>query len=82
MLHTFYKHVIMCVIQVMEGYMMSKKQWSTTYDENILKEFQSTCEEYGMKANVILEALMKFFSEGKCKLIIDKGGLSIEVVKE
>lgn len=72
----------MCVIQVMEEYMMSKKQWSTTYDENILKEFQSTCEEYGMKANVILEALMKFFSEGKCKLIIDKGGLSIEVVKE
>lgn len=45
---------------------MAKKQWGTTYDEDILKEFQVTCEEYGMKANVVLEALMKFFTEGNC----------------
>ena len=60
---------------------MAKKQWSTTYDEDILKEFQATCEEYGMKANVVLEALMKFFSEGNCKIIVEKGGFTIEPKK-
>lgn len=58
---------------------MAKKQWSTTFDEDILKEFQSTCDEYGMKANVVLEALMKLFSEGNCKLVIEKGGAKIEI---
>ena len=27
---------------------MAKKQWGTTYDEDILKEFQANCDEYGM----------------------------------
>lgn len=58
---------------------MAKKQWSTTYDEDTLKEFQTTCDEYGMKANIVLEALMKFFSEGNCKIVVDKGGLAIQV---
>ena len=57
---------------------MAKKQWSTTYDEEVLKNFQSTCEEYGMKANVILESLMVFFCEGNCRIIVEKGGLKIE----
>lgn len=60
---------------------MAKKQWSTTYDEETLKRFQSTCDEYGMKANVVLEALMNFFSDGNCKLVVEKGGLSIEIKK-
>ena len=49
---------------------MAKKQWGTTYDEDILKEFQATCEEYGMKANI---------SEGNCKIVVDKGGFTIEI---
>ena len=61
---------------------MAKKQWGTTYDEDILKEFHATCDLYGMKANVVLEALMKFFSEGNCKIVVDKGGLSIEVKQD
>lgn len=61
---------------------MAKKQWGTTYDEDVLKEFQATCESYGMKANIVLEALMKFFSEGNCKIVVDKGGLIIEVKKD
>ena len=61
---------------------MAKKQWSTTFDEDILKEFQSNCDDYSMKANVVLEALMKFFSEGNCKIVVDKGGLSIEVKQD
>lgn len=61
---------------------MAKKQWGTTYDEDILKEFQANCDDYGMKANVVMEALMKFFSEGKCRIVVDKGGLSIEVKQD
>lgn len=61
---------------------MAKKQWGTTYDEDILKEFQANCDEYGMKANMVLEALMKFFNEGKCRIVVDKGGLSIEVKQD
>ena len=61
---------------------MAKKQWGTTYDEDILKEFQTNCDLYGMKANVVLEALMKFFSEGNCKIVVDKGGLSIEIKQD
>ena len=34
-----------------------------------------------MKANTILEALMKFFNEGNCRIVIEKGGLTIEVKK-
>ena len=58
---------------------MAKKQWGTTYDEEILKQFQTTCEEYGLKANTVLEGLMKYFNEGKCKIVIDKTGISITV---
>ena len=61
--------------------MLWKKQWSTTFNEDTLKEFQENCDEYGMKANIVMEALMKFFSEGNCRIVIDKGGLSIEVKK-
>jgi hypothetical protein len=57
---------------------MAKKQWGTTYDEDTLKEFQSTCDEYGLKANAVLEALMRFFTEGNCKIIVEKGGFSIQ----
>lgn len=57
---------------------MARKQWNTTFNENILREFQNTCESYGMNANTVLEALMKFFSEGNCKLVIDKDGCKLE----
>lgn len=61
---------------------MARKQWSTTLDEDILREFQITCEEYGMKGNVVLETLMKFFSEGNCKIIVEKGGCRLELYNE
>ena len=31
-------------LQNERGVKMAKKQWGTTYDEDILKEFQATCE--------------------------------------
>lgn len=33
-----------------------------------------------MKANIVMEALMKLFLEGNCRIVIDKG-VSIEVKK-
>lgn len=60
---------------------MAKKQWGTTYDEDILKEFQANCDEYGLKANIVMEALMKFFLQEECKIVIDKKGISIEIKK-
>lgn len=57
---------------------MAKKQFSSTYDEETLSAFQSLCEEYGVKANVVIEALMKYFNDGNCKLVIKKGGMQIE----
>ena len=59
--------------------MMAKKQFSSTYDEETRANFQATCAEYGLKANIVIEALMKFFNEGNCKLVIKKGGIQIEV---
>ena len=58
---------------------MAKKQWSTTFNEDILKDFQTTCDKYGMKANTVLELLMTFFAQGKCKIVINMEGMSIEV---
>lgn len=60
---------------------MARKQWGTTYDEDILKTFQETCEQYGLKTNTVLEALMKFFSEGECRVVIDKEGTRIKIDK-
>lgn len=57
---------------------VTRKQWSTTLDEEKLKRFQNTCEQYGMKGNTVLEALMDFFSEGKCRFVIDINGCRIE----
>lgn len=61
---------------------MARKQWSTTLDEEKLKQFQNTCELYGMKGNTVLEALMDFFSEGKCKIVIDINGCKISVKED
>lgn len=57
---------------------MGKKQWGTTFDSDILEEFQALCSEYGLKANTVMEALMNFFLQGDCKIVIDKGGITIE----
>ena len=58
---------------------MSKKQWGTTFDEDTLEEFQGMCGQYGLKANTVMEALMKFFLQGNCKIVIEKNGITIEV---
>ena len=57
---------------------MARKQWSTTLDEEKLKKFNEVCDIYGMSKNVILEALMDFFSEGKCRIVMDINGCRIE----
>ena len=57
---------------------MARKQWNTTLDEDKLSEFQNMCECYGLKYNTVLEALMVFFTQGKCEIVIDINGIRIE----
>lgn len=59
--------------------MSNKKSWANMYDVDTLAEFQKTCAEYGLKSNAVLEALMKLFSSGKCKVVIDENGINIEM---
>jgi len=58
---------------------MARKQWSTTLDEEKLQKFNEVCEQYGINKNTVLESLMDFFSEGKCKMVIDMNGCKIVV---
>ena len=57
---------------------MARKQWSTTLDEEKLKQFNEVCEQYEINKNTVLDALKDFFSEGKCKIVIDMNGCKIE----
>lgn len=61
---------------------MARKQWSTTLDEEKLKQFNEVCEQYGINKNTVLEALMDFFSERKCKIVIDINGCKISVKED
>lgn len=61
---------------------MARKQWSTTLDEEKLKQFNEVCEQYGINKNTVLEALMDFFSEGKCKIVIDMNGCKISIKED
>lgn len=58
---------------------MAKKQWGTTFDEDTLEDFQELCGQYGLKANTVMEALMQFFLQGNCKVVIEKNGIMVEV---
>lgn len=50
-----------------------RKNFATSIDTDISDEFKKTCEEYGIKMNLVIEALMKDFS---------KGNYSIKLVKK
>ena len=36
-----------------------RKQFATSIDTDILDEFKKNCDEYGLKMNTVLEALMQ-----------------------
>lgn len=54
-----------------------KKNFATSIDTDISDNFKKSCDEYGLKMNLVLEALMKDFSEGNYKITVTKSGVSI-----
>lgn len=55
-----------------------RKNFATSIDTDISDEFKKTCEEYGIKMNLVIEALMKDFSKGNYSIKLVKGDVSIE----
>lgn len=55
-----------------------KKNFATSIDTEISDNFKKTCEDYGLKMNVVLEALMKDFNSGNYVLTVSKDGVSIK----
>lgn len=55
-----------------------KKNFATSIDTDISDEFKKTCDDYGLKMNIVLEALMKDFSNGNYTIKLKKNDISIE----
>lgn len=55
-----------------------RKQFATSIDTEISEKFKQSCEDYGLKMNVVLEALMTDFADGDYKIIVTKSGITVE----
>lgn len=55
-----------------------KKNFATSIDSEISDRFKKSCDEYGLKMNIVLEALMQDFSSGNYSINVSKSGISIK----
>ena len=55
-----------------------RKNFATSIDTDISDKFKKTCDDYGLKMNIVLEALMKDFSDGNYTIKLKKNDVSIE----
>lgn len=55
-----------------------RKNFATSIDSDISDNFKKTCDEYGLKMNIVLEALMQDFSSGNYSINVSKSGISIK----
>jgi len=55
-----------------------RKNFATSIDTEISDTFKKTCDEYGLKTNIVLEALMQDFSSGNYSINVSKSGISIK----
>lgn len=55
-----------------------RKNFATSIDSEISDNFKKTCDEYGLKMNIVLEALMQDFSSGNDSINVSKSGISIK----
>lgn len=55
-----------------------KKNFATSIDSEISDNFRKTCDEYGLKMNIVLEALMQDFSSGNYSINVSKSGITIK----
>ena len=58
-----------------------RKQFATSLDTDITENFRQSCEAYGLKMNLVLECLMKDFSNGNYTIELKKDGMSIKKVE-
>ena len=55
-----------------------RKNFATSIDKDISDEFKKTCDGYGLKMNIVLEALMNDFIKGNYTIKLNKNDVSIE----
>lgn len=55
-----------------------RKNFATSIDTDISDNFKKTCDEYGLKMNIVLEALMQDFSSGNYSINVSKSGITIK----
>lgn len=55
-----------------------RKNFATSIDSKISDDFKKTCDEYGLKMNIVLEALMQDFSSGDYSINVTKSGITIK----
>ena len=61
---------------------LEKKQLNTPINSLILDDFRKACDQYNLKMNVVLEALMNEFIDGNYKLTVSRHGVKIKIVKK
>lgn len=59
--------------------MAERKQFATSIDTIIADNFRKSCDNRGVKMNVILEAFMNQFSQNEFKLEISKTGIKLKI---
>lgn len=55
-----------------------RKSFTTSLDKEIVEQFRQSCEDYGLKMNIVIESLMNDFSNGNYLIIVTKSGLTIK----
>lgn len=56
-----------------------RKQYTTSIDTEISRNFKETCDSYNLKMNVVLEAFMQQFSDQEFKVEIGKSGIKLKI---
>lgn len=59
------------VKQIIGGEYVARKTFTTTIDEEVQKDFKTTCIRNDVKMNDVLEAFMKAYSNGEFKVEIE-----------
>lgn len=60
---------------------IERKQLNTPIQADILDNFKTTCNEYNLKMNTVLEALLQDFNNGNYDIVITRKD-GIKVVKK
>ena len=66
-------------ILIIKGGFKMRKQFTTSIDTETSRDFKDSCERYGVKMNIVLEAFMKQFSDDEFSIKISKEGIRLEI---